>query len=93
MRKIRSKNGEHILIPTPPKKANAFKLTVNTPNRTQIARVPIQDVDTLLGVSGELRFIEKKGVKVVREYDPSYTWTGFDILELRDSHEGEKRKE
>jgi hypothetical protein len=93
MRKIRSRDGDHILIPTPPKKANAFKLIVKGTKRTRIARVAINDIDTLLGVSGELRFIEKKGVKVVREYDPPYTWTGSDILELRDRHEGKKRKE
>ena len=86
------KDPDYILIPTPPRNANCFKLTVQGENKTGHACVAIKDIDTLLGVSGELRFVEKKGVKKVREHQPSYTWTGCDILELKEHHEGQKGK-
>jgi hypothetical protein len=93
MKKLKNRigvGGEDILIPTPPKKATHFKLTVEGIKGKQRACVAIKDIDTLIGSSGELRFISKKGVKVVEEFDPPYIWNGREILGLSD-HEGEKK--
>jgi hypothetical protein len=94
MKKLKNRIGideEDILIPTPPRKATHFILIIEGNKGKQRACVAINDIDTLIGTSGELRFIYKKGVKVVEEFDPPYIWDGKKILGLSD-HEGKEKQ-
>jgi hypothetical protein len=75
-----------IYIPTPPRGADHFLLEVKNPaccpNLKRKAVVAIPDVDALVGSEGKLKFVKAHRGKILKEFDPVYTWNGAYIKEL-----------
>ena len=85
-----------VYIPKPPRGADHFLLDVVDssccPNQKRKALVKIQDIDVLKGTKGKLKFVKANRGKVIKEFDPEYTWNGNYIQELEDEIK-EKEKE
>tara|TARA_B100000287_G_C20225437_1_gene619875 strand:+ start:235 stop:510 length:276 start_codon:yes stop_codon:yes gene_type:complete len=83
-----------VYLPKPPKGADHILLNVTDdccgPKRR--ALVLIHDIDVLIGTEGKLKFVKANRGKVIKEFDPEYTWNGNYIQELEDEIK-EKEKE
>jgi len=77
-----------VYIPTPPRGADHFLLEVESsaccPNLKRKAVVAICDIDVLIGTKGKLKFIKARKGKILKEFDPTYTWNGKIIKELEE---------
>jgi hypothetical protein len=77
-----------VYIPKPPRGADHFLLDVAAPeccpNQKRKAVVAIHDIDVLKGTEGRLTFVKANKGKVIKQFEPSYTWNGNYIEELEE---------
>ena len=77
-----------VYIPKPPRGADHFLLDVIEagccPNQKRKAIVAIPDIDALKGTQGNLKFVKAHKGKVLKEFEPVYTWNGSYIEELEE---------
>jgi hypothetical protein len=66
----------NVLLPKKPRGATHLLFTTALCGRIQKAVVRIKDADTLCGVKGYVRYIQRNGAKLVKKFDPIYTWNG-----------------
>jgi hypothetical protein len=74
----------NVLLPKKPRGATHLLFTTALCGRIQKAVVSIKDADTLCGVKGYVRYVQRRGAKLVKKFDPIYTWNGQGIEELKD---------